>query len=74
MAVGALPAVGGVLLQVLAESLRWPAWVLQLSPYQHLRAVPYEAVGWGGAATMTLVAVVIATIGLVGFHRRDLRG
>jgi ABC-2 type transport system permease protein len=74
MAVGALPAVGGFLLQVLAESLRWPAWVLQLSPYQHLRAVPYEAVGWGGAAAMTLVAVVIATIGLVGFHRRDLRG
>ena len=49
-----LPAVGGFLLQVLAESLRWPAWVLQLSPYAHLHAVPYESVNWAGTAGMTL--------------------
>jgi ABC-2 type transport system permease protein len=38
--VGALPAVGGFVLQVLAESLRWPAWILNLSPYQHMNPVP----------------------------------
>ena len=56
LAVGAVPAVGGFLLQVLAESLRWPAWVLSLSPYQHLHAVPYESVNWAGTAGMTLIA------------------
>jgi ABC-2 type transport system permease protein len=41
--VGAVPAVGGFLLLVLAESLRWPGWVLGLSPYRHVQAVPYES-------------------------------
>ena len=72
--VGAIPAVGGFLLQVFADSLRWPGWVVSLSPYQHLQAVPYESVNWTGAAGMTLVAVLLAVIGLIGFHRRDLRG
>ena len=73
LAVGAVPAVGGFLLQVLAESLSWPAWILNLSPYQHLNAVPYESVNWAGTAGMTLGAAALATIGLIGFHRRDLR-
>jgi ABC-2 type transport system permease protein len=73
LVVGAVPAVGGFLLQVLAESLRWPAWVLSLSPYQHLHAVPYENVNWAGATGMVLIAVALAAIGLIGFHRRDLR-
>ena len=72
--IGALPAVGGFLWQVLAESLRWPAWVLSLSPYQHLQAVPYESVNWTGAAGMTLIAALLAVIGWLGFQRRDLRG
>jgi ABC-2 type transport system permease protein len=72
--IGAIPAVGGFLLQVLAESLRWPSWVLNLSPYQHLQAVPYEGVNWIGAAGMTSIATVLAVIGLLGFQRRDLRG
>ena len=59
---------------MLAESLRWPAWVLSLSPYQHLQAVPYESVNWTGAVGLTLIAVVLAVIGLIGFQRRDLRG
>lgn len=73
LAVGAIPAVGGFLLKVLAESLRWPAWTLSLSPYQHLHAVPYESVNWTGTAGMTLIAVTLAAIGLLGFQRRDLR-
>ncbi|HEY5840226.1 MAG TPA: polyketide antibiotic transporter [Mycobacterium sp.] len=72
--VGAVPAVGGFVLQVLAESLRSPAWILSLSPYQHMNAVPYESVNWAGTVGMILIAVALATIGLLGFHRRDLRG
>lgn len=73
LVVGAVPAVGGFVLQVLAESLRWPDWVLSLSPYQHLHAVPYENVNWAGTTGMTLIAVALAALGLIGFHRRDLR-
>ena len=72
--VGAIPVAGGFLLQVLAESLHWPDWVMSLSPYDHLNAVPYENVDWAGAAGMTLVAVALGWIGLAGFTRRDLRG
>lgn len=72
--VGAVPAAGGFLLQVLAESLSWPGWVARLSPYAHLNAVPYEGVDWAGTAGLALVAVLLAGVGLVGFARRDLRG
>jgi ABC-2 type transport system permease protein len=73
LAIGAVPAVGGFIFLVLAESLSWPTWVLNLSPYQHAHAVPYESVNWAGTTGMTLVAVALAAIGLIGFHRRDLR-
>ncbi len=74
LSIGAIPAVGGFLLQVLAETLRWPAWIGRLSPYRHLNAVPYETVDWVGAAGMVLVAGALGVVGLLGFTRRDLRG
>ena len=73
-AVGALPAVGGFLLQVLAETLRWPSWALALSPYEHVQAVPYDTVNWAGTIAMTAIAAALAVVGLLGFTRRDLRG
>ena len=73
-AVGALPAVGGFLLQVLAETLRWPSWALALSPYEHVQAVPYDSVNWAGTIAMTAIATALAVVGLLGFTRRDLRG
>ena len=72
--VGALPAAGGFVLQVFAESFHWPDWVLWFSPYQHINAVPYESVNWAGTTGMTLLAITFAVLGLVGFTRRDLRG
>jgi ABC-2 type transport system permease protein len=41
--------------------------------FQHVHAVPYESVNWAGTAGMTQIAVALAAIGLIGFHRRDLR-
>ena len=73
-AVGALPAVGGFLLQVLAETLRWPSWALALSPYEHVQAVPYDTGNWAGTLAMTAIATALAVVGLLGFTRRDLRG
>ena len=48
--VGALPAVGGFLLQVIADSVGAPGWVGQLSPFAHLAAVPHAPVNWTASA------------------------
>lgn len=72
LAIGALPAAGGFLLLVLAQSTGAPAWVVQLSPFAHLAAVPQTTPDWAGATGMCAVAVLLAAVGILGYHRRDL--
>jgi ABC-2 type transport system permease protein len=72
--VGALPTVGGFLLQALADSFGWPHWVLWLSPFTHVNTVPAQAPDWAGTAGILAVAAVFAVAGAVGYARRDLRG
>jgi ABC-2 type transport system permease protein len=74
LAVGILPAAGGYLLLVLADSFRWPAWVGGFSPFDHLAAVPAEPLDVPGAVGMVVIALLLALLGLVGYARRDLRG
>ncbi len=74
LAVGVLPAAGGYLLLVLADSFGWPSGVRGLSPFAHLAAVPAEPADVGGAAGLLLVAVALGAAGIAGYARRDLRG
>jgi ABC-2 type transport system permease protein len=74
LAVGILPAAGGYLLLVFAQTFRWPGWLRGLSPFAHLAPVPAEAWDAAGAVGMLVVAVLLAGAGLVGYSRRDLRG
>jgi ABC-2 type transport system permease protein len=74
LAVGVLPAAGGYLLLVLADSFGWPSGVRELSPFAHLAAVPAEPADVGGAVGLLLVAVVLGAAGIAGYARRDLRG
>jgi ABC-2 type transport system permease protein len=71
-AIGALPAVGGFLWQVIADSVNAPAWVVQLSPFAHLAAVPTTSPAWGAAVALAGLAAVATIVGAVGFRRRDL--
>jgi ABC-2 type transport system permease protein len=71
---GVLPAAGGYLLLVLAESFRWPGWLRGLSPFAHLSAVPAEPMDVPGAVGMVVVGLVLGVLGLAGYARRDLRG
>jgi ABC-2 type transport system permease protein len=70
--VGPLPVVGGFLLHVLAPSIGTPAWVAQLSPFAHLAAVPATTPDWLATGAMTGAALLLASVGLLAYARRDL--
>ncbi|MEU6072743.1 hypothetical protein [Micromonospora sp. NPDC047074] len=71
--VGALPAAGGFLLQVIADSTNAPHWVGTLSPFTHLAAVPDAAPDWPGVIGMLITASVLTLAGAIGYQHRDLR-
>jgi ABC-2 type transport system permease protein len=71
--VGSLPAAGGFLWHVIADSVGAPAWIAAMSPFAHLATVPAESPDWAGAAGMIAVAAGLAATGLATYHRRDLR-
>jgi ABC-2 type transport system permease protein len=72
-ALGSLPAAGGFLWLVIAESVGAPGWVATLSPYAHLAPVPAQPPNWAGAATMLAIAAALTATGLWAYQRRDLR-
>jgi ABC-2 type transport system permease protein len=71
-AVGALPVAGGFLLNVLTQGTHAPHWLVNLSPFAHLSAVPSTAPDWIVLAAMTAAAAAMTLVGLVGYSRRDL--
>nr|WP_221377880.1 hypothetical protein [Actinoplanes polyasparticus] len=72
--VGGLPATGGFLLLVIADSIAAPGWLREISPFAHLAAVPLTATDWTATLTMTGLAVVLIAAGALGYQRRDLQG
>jgi ABC-2 type transport system permease protein len=73
VSIGSLPAVGGFLWLVIADSIDAPAWVADLSPFAHLAAVPAQSPDWPGTAGMLTVAAALTAVGLWAYQRRDLR-
>lgn len=71
-AVGALPVVGGFLFNVIIQGVQAPAWVVNLSPFAHLAAVPDAEPNWVAIAALTVIGAVLIAFGLLGYHRRDL--
>jgi ABC-2 type transport system permease protein len=72
--IGALPAAGGFLWQVVSDSVDAPSWVGELSPFAHLAAVPATAPDWPAALAMTGLAAIGVATGLIGLGRRDVSG
>jgi len=70
--VGALPVAGGFLLNVITQSTQAPAWLGNTSPFAHLAAVPDAPVDWAATLTLTLIAVVLGGLGVIGYSQRDL--
>ncbi|KUH97924.1 polyketide antibiotic transporter [Mycolicibacterium acapulense] len=72
IAVGAVPVVGGFLVDVVAETAHAPQWVRDGSPFVHVRAVPLAAPDWQALGVILAVAAVFTAAGVAGYHRRDL--
>ncbi len=70
---GCVPAAGGFLLKVFADTWGWPAWIGRMSPFTHLTAVPDVPAGRAAAMVMTVVGVLAVVVGAAGYRRRDLR-
>ncbi|MEU8238325.1 hypothetical protein AB0C07_08775 [Actinoplanes missouriensis] len=70
--IGALPATGGFLLLVVADSVAAPPWVRDLSPFAHLAPVPLTGPNGGATAAMLGLAVLLTAAGAAGYRRRDL--
>ena len=70
---GSLPAVGGFLLLVIADSVGAPAWVRGLSPFAHLTPVPLTGTDWVTTLIMIGLALSLTAAGAMGYQRRDLQ-
>lgn len=71
-AIGAVPVVGGFLLDVVTESVHAPGWLREASPFAHVRPVPLVSPGWPALGVLLTIAVVLAAAGMAGYRRRDL--
>jgi ABC-2 type transport system permease protein len=72
---------GGAALALVGVAFLWelvgaligaPTWLLALSPFHHVAAVPQSAFDMGGALAMIGVALAAAVAGVAVFIRRDL--
>jgi ABC-2 type transport system permease protein len=54
------------------QLLDFPQWVMDVSPFSHLAAVPAVPMSWGPFVTVLALALGLSASGLVAFRRRDV--
>jgi ABC-2 type transport system permease protein len=64
--------IGFLLLGEFGDLLDLPGWLVDLSPFSHLPALPGGSVQWLPLVVLTLVALALAAVGVAGLRRRDL--
>jgi len=74
VAVGASAAIVAYVVEVVGPVLDWPGWLVGLSPFHHLEAVPVDPFGLHAAIVMVTIGIVLTATGIVAFERRDLVG
>lgn len=72
IAIGALPVVSGFLVNMVLQATKAPDWVVNLSPWSHLAAVPDAPPDWAGITAFLFLAAILTGLGLYGYSRRDL--
>jgi len=71
-AIGALPVVGGFLVNVIMKTTNAPSWVVNLSPWTHLAAVPDTPPNWAATTIFLLIGAILTAFGVYGYVQRDL--
>ncbi len=71
-AIGALPVVAGFLVNAIRQATNAPGWVVNLSPWTHLAAVPDTPPNWAATAIFLLIGAILTGLGVYGYVQRDL--
>ena len=61
-----------VVIGFLGELLELPNWLMDLSPFQHVPALPAEGFTAVPVVALTIVAATVVAAGMVAFGRRDV--
>ncbi|SDS98737.1 hypothetical protein [Actinoplanes derwentensis] len=69
---GGVPAVGGFLLLVIAESVAAPDWIRDISPFAHLAPVPLAPASMTASSVVLAIATLLTVLGVAAYRRRDL--
>ena len=72
VAIGALPVLGGFLVNMVLQATKAPGWVVNLSPWTHLAAVPDTPPNWAGITIFLVFSAILTGLGLYGYVQRDL--
>jgi ABC-2 type transport system permease protein len=54
------------------EALRFPRWLVDVSPFSHLASVPADTMSWGSFTAVAAIAFAMGACGVLAFGRRDL--
>ena len=60
-----------VVIGFLGELLQLPSWLMDLSPFQHVPAMPAEGFTSVPLIALTIVAAAVVLAGMAAFSRRD---
>jgi ABC-2 type transport system permease protein len=71
-AIGALPVMAGFLVNVVIQATKPPGWVVNLSPWAHLAAVPDTPPNWAATTIFLLIGAILTALGVYGYVQRDL--
>jgi ABC-2 type transport system permease protein len=71
-AMGALPIVGGFLVNAIMLTFKAPGWVANLSPWAHLAAVPETPPNWAATTIFLFIGAILTALGVYGYVQRDL--
>jgi polyether ionophore transport system permease protein len=71
-AIGGLPVVGGFLVNVLTQATKARGWVVNLSPWTHLAAVPDAPPHWAATIIFLLIGAILTALGVYGYVHRDV--
>lgn len=61
-----------LLLFQLGALLKLPQWVLDLSPFSHLMAIPADNISFKPVLIQSVIALALGAIGFILFRRRDI--